>query len=228
MKRALLIGIYTFFVFSILRSQQVVSLTADYQQKLAAFAPLYSGKLETGYSPRRYIGHPYWETDAFRSGSVCFEHSVYQDVLLRYDAFAKQLVVSVPVESHPVIVDLSKVSWFEVGGNRFVPWKDQFVLLLHHGKSLRLMQCLDYGRGAPQTENGRIFETFKYGLRYLLVVDGEEHWVHSRASLVKLFPAHKEALNDYAKQQKLNFKSARASALSSLVSYAEQLITHEK
>jgi hypothetical protein len=47
--------------------------------------------------------------------------------------------------------------------------------------------------------------------------------VKSKSSVLKLFPRHKKALNQYAKAHSLDFRNQRQLALSLLVAYADEL-----
>ena len=195
-----------------------------YQKEAGNKAALYYGKREMGYSSRLYKGHPYRGTDEFRSGEVCFDDNLYTDVLLRYDAYTKQLVVQTPNKPLNVKADMRKVSYFTLDGMKYVPQGNSFAALLYEGERLTLLELYSCGKGAPVIEAGRSYATFKQSTRYVLQVEGKSYTVGSRASFIKLFPAHKQELNDYAKAQGLNFGSGRAEALKALTAYTETIL----
>src|SRR3954465_3251181 len=59
------------------------AVAADLKNRIAEL-PIYNGRQHLGY-PRSYIGIAYYMTDAWTSGSVLYEGTWYQNLLLRYD-----------------------------------------------------------------------------------------------------------------------------------------------
>ena len=90
----LLILLCTFCILSPVYTQQ--SLSDEFRKVAGDYAALYTSKVEVGYSPYLYINHPYWDTDEFKKGAVCYGGLVYTDLQLRYDTFKKQLIVITP------------------------------------------------------------------------------------------------------------------------------------
>ena len=81
----LLILLCTFCILSPVYTQQ--SLSDEFRKVAGDYAALYTSKVEVGYSPYLYINHPYWDTDEFKKGAVCYGGLVYTDLQLRYDTF---------------------------------------------------------------------------------------------------------------------------------------------
>ena len=84
----LLILLCTFCILSPVYTQQ--SLSDEFRKVAGDYAALYTSKVEVGYSPYLYINHPYWDTDEFKKGAVCYGGLVYTDLQLRYDTIKKQ------------------------------------------------------------------------------------------------------------------------------------------
>lgn len=82
--------------------------------------------METGYSPKQYVNHPYWNTDEFQKGDICYNGFLYGDLQLRYDTYKKHLVVITPEKQIAVCVDMRKVDYFVIQGTLFVRRDDDF------------------------------------------------------------------------------------------------------
>jgi hypothetical protein len=67
------------------------------------------------------------------------------------------------------------------------------------------------------------YRKFSRSVRYLLYRGNDVQEVKSKSSVLKLFPRHKKALNQYAKTHSLDFRNQRQLALSLLVAYADEL-----
>ena len=106
----LLILLCTFCILSPVYTQQ--SLSDEFRKVAGDYAALYTSKVEVGYSPYLYINHPYWDTDEFKKGAVCYGGLVYTDLQLRYDTFKKQLIVITPEKRILLQVDMRKVDYF--------------------------------------------------------------------------------------------------------------------
>lgn len=105
----LLILLCTFCILSPVYTQQ--SLSDEFRKVAGDYAALYTSKVEVGYSPYLYINHPYWDTDEFKKGAVCYGGLVYTDLQLRYDTFKKQLIVITPEKRILLQVDMRKVAF---------------------------------------------------------------------------------------------------------------------
>ena len=57
------------------------SLSDEFRKVAGDYAALYTSKVEVGYSPYLYINHPYWDTDEFKKGAVCYGGLVYTCLL---------------------------------------------------------------------------------------------------------------------------------------------------
>lgn len=55
-------------------------LSDEFKKAAGDYAALYTSKVEVSYSPYYYINHPYWDTDEFQEGAVCYDGSLYTDM----------------------------------------------------------------------------------------------------------------------------------------------------
>ena len=81
----------------------------EFRKAAGDYAALYSGKAEENYNQQKYLNHPYWNTDEFREGAVCYGRWLYSDLQLRYDTYKKSLIVVTPEKRITLQVDMRKV-----------------------------------------------------------------------------------------------------------------------
>lgn len=223
----LIIGLLSFSVPC--KAQQAFEA---FRAEAGDYSIIYSGQVANTYSKQKYANVPYWETEEYRKGTLSFEERIYTDVLLRYDAYQKDLNIIPPHNKIGVVVDSRKVDYFILNGIRFTPDKKEgYILVLHDCPILTLTSQLKCSKGPYEVNNNVSFQTFKTKEQYTLTIDGISYDVKKRNSFIKHFPAYKKQLKKYAKEKQLNFSQNRREALTALARYAEILIKnnlHEK
>ena len=222
-KAHLLILLCSFCILSPVYTQQ--PLFDEFKKAAGDYAALYTSKVEVSYSPYFYINHPYWDTDKFQEGAVCYDGSLYTDMQLRYDTFKKQLIVVTPEKRLLLEVDMRKVNYFVIGDKKFVPHGNTFAAQLYDSPQMGLTQYVLCRMGASVEKDRISYKQFDKVVRFVLSKEGVEYTVTSRSSFLKLFPDHKKQLKRYAKDHFLNFSTLyRAEALTALTQYADSLI----
>ena len=108
----------------------------EFRKAAGDYAALYSG------NQQKYLNHPYWNTDEFREGAVCYGRWLYSDLQLRYDTYKKSLIVVTPEKRITLQVDMRKVDYFVIEGQKFVPQGDCFAALLYDSPQMCLTQYI--------------------------------------------------------------------------------------
>lgn len=194
----------------------------DFRREAGSHAALFIGKVETGYPSTIYKSHPYWYTDQFSQGSVTYKGLVYNNLLLRYDAFLGQLVMN--VNGVNICAQMPQVESFVMDGIPFVRRSDEFVALLHESPRMELIQQLQCIPTDELMDHTKGVQMFNRKEKYFLILDGVMYPVDKLKSVQKLFPEHKKALKRFAKQYSLDFKVFRQSSLTTIVKYADELL----
>ena len=114
----------------------------EFRKAAGDYAALYSGKAEENYNQQKYLNHPYWNTDEFREGAVCYGRWLYSYLQLRYDTYKKSLIVVTPEKRITLQVDMRKVDYFVIEGQKFVPQGDCFAALLYDSPQMCLTQYI--------------------------------------------------------------------------------------
>ena len=230
MKHTFLYLVIVLFSFSVpCKAQQAFE---EFRADAGDYSIIYSGQVANTYIKHKYANTPYWETEEYRIGTLSFEGRIYNDVLLRYDAFRKDLNIIPPHNKISVAVDSRKVDYFILNEVRFVPDdKEGYILVLHDSPFLKLTLQLKCKEGPYEVKDNVSFLTFKTQEQYSLTIDGISYDVKKRKSFVKHFPAYKKQLKKYAEENHLNFSKNRRESLTALARYSETLIKanhHEK
>ena len=225
MKHTFLYLVIVLFSFSVpCKAQQAFE---EFRADAGDYSIIYSGQVAKTYSKHKYANTPYWETEEYRIGTLSFEGRIYNDVLLSYDAFRKDLNIIPPHNKISVAVDSRKVDYFILNGVRFVPEEEGYRMILHKGKHLQLNGKVKCGFGNDIIDGTSSFRNFDRKEQYTLTIDGVSYEVKKKNAFIKRFPDHKKALKRYVKEQRLDFKEHRREAFTALARYAESLIKSE-
>lgn len=195
-----------------------------YRAQAGDGALLFYGKVASEYLPQQYDNHPYWESAEFQPGAICLNGLRYNDLLLRYDAYLHRLSVLAPQSRIAVYVDMDKVDYFVRRGVAFERRDNKFVARLYDSPQMKLVKQVSCSMGTSIVRDLISYKTFDRSVRHILILDGKEHMVSSRSSVLKLFPVHKKALKRFSKEQNLDFRSRRSESLQALVAEANRLI----
>jgi hypothetical protein len=231
MKIRLIISI--FFVYAGMcgaQEKNTVILPSDgvitnYLAEAKAYAALYSGKTEMPYEVT-FTNHPYLETDSYVSGTLCYNHVVYQGVLMRFDLFRDEITVIAPDVPYRIVLNNEKFDYAVLNGSTIIKSVDakgsaKFLVLLHSGTfpvvkkhTLRIIE---------ETSDRILKRSFQIQNQYAIYVDGTLYPVKNKNAVLKLFPDRKKELNEYAKLYKLNFREQIVQSIIALVNHYENI-----
>ena len=198
----------------------------SYFSKTKEYAALYNGKVITPYD-RRFTNHPCFETNSYVAGTLCYNHVVYSDVLMRFDLYRDELTVISPDVPHRIVLNNEKFNYAVLNGSTIIKSVDEktskvkFLVLLHTGicpvvKKHRISIV-------EKHEERILTNTFNIQNQYAIYKDGIPYAVKNKNSILKLFPDRKKELNEFARQHKLNFKSQIEQSIIDMVTHYENL-----
>lgn len=159
----------------------------EFRKAAGDYAALYSGKAEENYNQQKYLNHPYWNTDEFREGAVCYGRWLYSDLQLRYDTYKKSLIVVTPEKRITLQVDMRKVDYFVIEGQKFVPQGDCFAALLYDSPQMCLTQYIVSTMESQVKKNDLYYSRFKKKSYFSLRSGGTDYVITSRSGFLKLF-----------------------------------------
>ena len=187
-------------------------------------ASLYSGELEERYHQQKYINHPYWETDEFREGTVCFDGRIYPNQKLRFDTYRKALLIIIPEKRNILQVNKEKLDYFIINGVKYIPYKDTYAALLYESSNMKMVGYIKCLFSRPVAKEGKMYQHFAKEEQFALTLDGKEHTLDSRSDLLNLFPTYKRALKSYAKTNGLKFSAQPMETMKQLAMQADLMM----
>lgn len=204
-----------------------VAAGRNYMSSTKEFAALYNGRIETPYD-RPFANHPYFETNRYVPGTLCYNQVVYPDILMRFDLYRNEFTISSPDKPYPIVLENKKFNYAVLNGSTIVlsanenDSREQFLVLLHNGLFPVVKK---YNVAIVSQESDRkLIKLFRIQNQYAIYIEGIPYPVKSKNSILKLFPDRKKELNEFVGQQKLNFKDQIEQSIIALASYYENLI----
>jgi len=190
---------------------------------------IYSGKEERVY-PNYVLNHPYLDTNEYRVGTLSYDGLIYPNVKMRLNQHQDQLIVLSPDMRYNIILSDELIDYAIIDSlYLFYNRPDENISRLPEGYLVRLFD----GRYPVLKKekmflnsaiNDRVIEmSFTKRIRYYMCVDGVYHTVGSKNSVLNLFKSHKKDINQFIKQNKLNFKKSPEQALITVAKYVETL-----
>lgn len=196
----------------------------EYRRKAGDQAEMFVGKVEPGYMPTIYANHPYWLFDEFFPGDVVYNGLLYKGVPVRYDAYLKRLVANTPGKRLNVYVPMHLVEKFTLGGTEFSWRYGEIVAVLFSSKRMELVEQVNVTKKENLMPKGQVMYDFNRDVRYYVLRGGEVYEVDKLRTVLKLFPGREKMLKRYAKENALDFKLHRQSALITIMKYADELL----
>jgi hypothetical protein len=170
------------------------------------------------------LAHPYWLFDEFFPGDVVYNGLLYKSVPVRYDAYLKRLVVNTPNKRMNVYVPMNLVEKFTLGGTEFSWRYGEIVAILFSSSRMELVEQVNVALKENIKAQGQVMYDFNRDVRYYVLRGGEVYEVDKLRSVLKLFAGREKVLKRYAKENALDFKLHRQSALITMIKYADELL----
>jgi hypothetical protein len=200
----------------------------SYTRTNAAEMHLYNGILYAGYD-RHAIGHPFFQTDSPRLGSVTYDGIYYPDILLSYD-LEKDIVV-IPDKRQAVTIQLliEKLRYFSIGRHHFLRLLEDssfvnapaegFYEILYSGKATALARHKKVVQRSARTEEDTRY--LQYDSWYVRL-NGRFYLIHKDRDLFKIPDPRNDALKDYLKKNHISFKKDPEYALAKAAEFYSQ------
>lgn len=189
-------------------------------------AALYQGQIETSFVQTSWTTHPYWDSNKFMTGDVCYDGNVYIAVPMRYNILENKLAVISPDGKLPIVPSQDKIEWFVLDGNRYERVNGWFMRIEFQGDNVTLLHNkAKYYVGDIQ-DGSRFYHNIEEIDRYYLrLADGTLHEVRNLKSLRKAVPLYRNELREHSRKYDLGFwQSARLESLKSCTELLDRLI----
>lgn len=193
-------------------------------------AALYQGQVETSISHATWTTHPYWNSDSFQLGNICYDGNVYTFVPMRYNIMDNQLAVVAPDSKLSIVPNQDKIKWFELDGNHFEREHEWFMQVVYQGCHASLLLNKTKQNYGDVDIDRRSYHQIKTIDRYYLrLADGSLHEVKGYKSLHRAVPAYRNELRQYKRKHNIGFwQSVRQESLKSCTEFLDGLMANRE
>ena len=188
---------------------------ALYLKEAAGSAMLYRGHVAQTY-PMAFNGTYFWSGPAFEKGRVEYNGTLYRDISMNIDASRQELLVKTASGGTDKVLNREFVSWFEMGGHRYLNLQQAYGAdapsgyweVLYDGKARIVRQVVRTLRrdmnGELRSEIGyddstyrpEVHQTFICTIRYCYIAeDGQIVPVRRRNQVLQFYKNHKREIN---------------------------------
>lgn len=197
------------------------------QQSQGLSSPLYNGIVHTGY-PKTIAGIPYFFSPDWINGTVNFENVIYQQVPIKYDLVADQLIVKRP-DGFGINLFSPRVSWFMMYDSKFIYIDSKsfngsllpgFYQQIQEGKVQ-----LVFKRSKKMNEKitTKVDQQFVDIVKFYIIQANTVHEVKNLSSVLTVLNDRRKELKDFLKVNKLKYRKDPEMVLDKMVAYYNQL-----
>lgn len=217
---------------SSLVTHAVASAASNYDAAMINQLRLYNGVEYNAY-PEPYEDFPYFESEYWEEGSICYYGEWYHGVPMQYDLLNDLLVIEHYNQSgYGVVLQLhtDKVDAFELLGHSFIRisgdssdasgLRPGFYDLLYDGESR--VVCKKRKDVLERVESGTVSVSFVERTHYYIMKDGAAVPVRNKGTVLKALADKKKALKQFARKEKVFFIDKEESIVQ-LVRYYDTL-----
>lgn len=217
------------------------SLVSNYFKRSGNQSVIYSGKISSGILLNRAI--PYLkprteekeakdalyfikgEKTSYKEGQLFFDGIQYPNITMRLDLMNDELIVLAPDKTGSIILNPSRVIYADLFGYKvfyLTPTKinklpsEGYYIQFYEGKH-PLYKRYTYPSFTPTIQN------LKQTIAYYIYKDGTYHKISNKNSLLKALKTDKKELEQFIKENKLNFNKDKDESFALVVQYYEKL-----
>ena len=205
--------------------------TALYTQTIDSESHLYHGLEYVNYDLPYLDVHQFYRTDDETEGTILYDGARYTQVPLLYDLVLDQVIIEYPESAYRISLITEKIKEFSFLGHNFIRLEPDTVsgsllvpgfydLLVTGNTSLLVRRTKNIQERAGHNGMEGEFHTKD---KYYIQQHSRYYQVHSKKSVLQLFPDQKKELQKYARSNKLNFRKKREAAIMKLIQYYNSL-----
>lgn len=192
-------------------------------------ASIYKGVHHIGY-PVSIEGNAYFQSADWQTGSVLYDHILYENIEMRYDLYKDQLIVT-PQEQGRMFISLfsPRVTKFSFSGFNFIRIGNSdektspapgFYLQLASGK---LTMLAKKSKVISERIEGRTFlQKFDETVKYYLLKDSVYYPIKNKKDMLAAVKDKKKEVQQFLSKNKLNYRKGREKTLVAVAEFYNQ------
>ena len=200
----------------------------NYLQEVGDYAFIFNGRIEPVYSSYTYENLPYYINSDFTEASVVYKNIYYPNQKARLDLFKEQLIILPTEKRFGIVLNSQNVNKVFIHGRTFIFLNTAKDNGMKKGFYIQLLEENKIQLICKENFNIRqklITYVFDRKVTFFLRYNGRYYTVKNKGSFSKIFPQYKKQINQYVKDNKLNFRQNTEASLTSLAVYCEKLLT---
>ncbi len=202
---------------------------ARYKEATALTQNLYNGRLYYIYDARQ-DEHQFFENRKWIKGNVFYDGQKYDSVQMLYDIVRDEVVIK-HFNGDNLLLQSAKVKYFSLLNHNYERllsgvdiepgMRTGFYDMLYTGKSRAIVRRIKQRQ--EKIVDKRVITLFPPKNFYYIWKDGHYHSVHTRKSLMALFPEYQKMLKKSLREQNIRFRKERENAIVKTVALYDQL-----
>ena len=206
-------------------STALKNIRAFYNSERGVESAIYNGRLHYPY-PSAIEGTAYFHSADWQIGNVIYDFIFYENISMKYDLVADQLIVTSNETTGASIALFSpRIKEFSFSGFRFVYLDEKknrsdlpagFYQLLVEGRINALSKTTRLI--SEKIEAGQMIGRFEEKRNYYILKDGQYHNIKTKTDLLNTLREHTKEVQNVLKTMKLNY---RKKPLETLIAAAE-------
>jgi hypothetical protein len=177
-------------------------------------------------------GHPYLETDVVEEGSITYNNITYTNVPLLYDIYKNEIITEHLTNAQKIKLHSERIQSFSLLGHTFV--RLQSDTLSNADISSGFYDRLYTGSVNVYARRSKIVQQATRGVSkeflsknsYFISKDHVLYPVKKQSAVLKVFHDQKKALQNFLKENKINFGQDPEYALIRLAEHYSYLVKH--
>lgn len=200
-----------------------------YTQTVKDDSFLNEGREYVGFD-KRIVGHPFFGSGSWQTGSIIYKGQLYPDVSLMYDMAAEEVVVHQYTNSFKVKLNKKEVEYFSLSGHQFVrlqtsgskniSFPEGFYDLLYNGQTPVLVKRDK--KVVEEIKNSLVRRSFVQENQIYLKKEGKYFPVRSKRSALRVLRDQKKELRKYLKNHKVKFRKDPENATVKMAAFYDQ------
>jgi len=161
----------------------------------------------------RTTNHPYLKDMLFAKGRLSYNNILYPEVLLRFDLFRNELIITSP-DYRDIVLFPESVDFAELHGQHIIYFRQDtlpgcpsagYYFLLYNGycKVLEKQTASLMSHSGSRASDGQFYDFRK---NYYLYKDGVYHTIRNKNGLLKILHPYKKELKRYLSAENLNYR----------------------
>ncbi|WP_114749155.1 hypothetical protein [Pleomorphovibrio marinus] len=221
--------ILVFFLILSIEAQTPIKervLFENYTQLIQYFPDLHSGG-QYFPSNRGVEGHPFFQSKSLEKNVLLIGDIAFEEVPIQYDIFDDVLISVTPAKGQKTILNHEKIDEFELEDLRFIRIKDDLNFFFHKNGFYRVVHegeislyCKHRKEISKNTTNMKKARMYDQKERYLILLDGNFHYVRRKKEVFELMGLKKKDIKPQLKRDRIRFKKDKEAYLKILVEIA--------